>query len=263
MYKSKNTSFLDRIANKTAVEQSSNKDTALLLSAPERREEIDILKKIGLSAHIEEVEATLNDANRVKITSEKYNNRKVYYGHQIKKLCSEYDLKMLRADSFKGKIPKEIGQSILDFIKENTSIHEKSETRTVEKTDLDIVESSFFIVTTRDSFKGYKMESATLFYREGGGNYRGAEEKEVFVEIFSWGKPYSNNYGQAFLDIFRDGKDSNWNIVTFIVSAVVFLCTLFSEFSVPFYWIAAYLLSVIILLLSTTNKSSKWNQVEN
>ena len=262
MYKSKNTSFLDRIANKTAVEQSSNKDTALLLSAPERKEEIDILKKIGLSAHIEKVEAILNDDNRIKIISEKY-GRKVYYGHQIKKLCEEYDLRMLRADSFRGKIPEEIGQSILDFIKENTFTHEASESRTVEKTNLDIVESSFYIVTTMNTFRGKKMESATLFYREGGGSYRGAEEKDVFVEIFSWGKPYSNNYGQAFLDIFRDEKDVNWNIVTFIVSIVVFICTLFTEFSVPFYWLAAYILSVIILLFSTLTKNSKWNQIDN
>jgi hypothetical protein len=170
---------------------------------------------------------------------------------------------MLRADSFKGKLPKEIGQSILDFIKENTFSHEKNENRTVEKTNLDIVESSFFIVTTRRSFKGEKMESATLFYREGGGNYGRAEENNVFVEIFSWGKPYSNNYGETFLDIFRDKKDANFNIGTFIISFAAFFIMIFRESSCPYFWVVMYVLSVIILISSTYNKNSEWNREEN
>ncbi len=259
----KNISILDKMVSKTAVEQNPNKETMLMLSAPERKDEIEILKKIGLSSHIYEVEATLNDVNRIKIVSEKY-GRKAYYGHQIKELCEEYDLKMLRADSFKGKLPKEIGQSILDFIKENTFTQEKSETRTVEKTNLDIVESSFFIVTTKKSFQGAKMESATLFYREGGGSYDRADENNVFVEVYSWGKPYSNKLGNSFIDIFLDGEELNWNILTFIVLGVMFIVSLSIDKSLPYVYVFLYVISTIILLCSIyKNNNSKWNRQEN
>lgn len=263
MYIDKNTSLLDKRVNKTSIEQSSNKETMLMLSAPERKDEIEILKKIGLSSHIEKVEAALNDVNRLKIVSDKF-GRKTYYGHQIKDLCFEYDLKMLRADNFKGRLPVEIGQSLLDFIKESTFTQEKSETRTIEKTNLDIVESSFFIVTTKKSFQGSKMESATLFYREGGGHYNSAGESEVFVEVVSWGKPYTNNLGEAFTDIFVDKKEFNWNLGTFILLGVSFIISLFKDVSFSYWWVFLYITSCLILLFSTfNNKKSLWNQIEN
>lgn len=259
----KNISLLDKRVKKTVAEQSSNKETMLMLSAPERKEEIEILKKIGLSTHIQEVEATLNDVNRLRIVSEKF-GRKTYYGHQIKELCDEYDLKFLRADSFKGKLPTEVGQSILDFIKENTFTQEKNENRTIEKTDLDIVESSFFVLSTRKSFAGTEMKSATLFYRENKGDYRQAESRDVFIEIHSWGKPYSNNVNGCLADIFNDGDEVNFNIFVFIVLAVSFICGLFFNTSLPYWYSFLYVVSVFILSISTyKSKKSKWNQVEN
>lgn len=259
----KNISLLDKMVNKTTVEQSSNKETMLMLSAPERKEEVEILKKIGLDTHIQEVEATLNDVNRIKIISEKL-GRKAYYGHQIKDLCVEYDLKLLRADSFRGKLPKEVGQNVLNFIKENTFTQEKNENRTVEKTNLNIVESSFFVLSTKKSFQGQVIESATLFYRENEGNYRQAEDKDVFVEIFSWGKPYKTNMGNSFIDIFTNGENPNFNILTFLILTVTFIVSLFDDSSNPYFFTVLYVASALILLFSTyKTKKSKWNQQEN
>lgn len=101
-------------------------------------------------------------------------------------MCNENNLRLLRADSFKGKVPIElIGQETLKFIEENTRevVEEKRKSDLVargfteneeneivyEKTtkkvvDVTITERSFFILSTTESFKGKQIESATLFY---------------------------------------------------------------------------------------------------
>ena len=191
--------LLDKLSKKEKVEQSKDKsssDTLLLLADNSKSKEIEILKTIGLDHHIREVEKIKNNSTRIQIIENTY-NRPIYTGEQIKKLCNEYGLRILRADSFKAKTPAFVGEEVLKFIAENSNEvvanEETGRTRTVS--DLHIGESSFFILSTNRSFNGESIESATLFYREKSSNshYNRVYEKDIFVEVCSWGKSFDNS----------------------------------------------------------------------
>lgn len=261
----KNIRLLDRIADKTKLESKPNADTMLLLAAPERKAEVDILRQIGLDTHIRQVEKVVNDATRLQIVGDKL-GRKTYYGQQIKELCISNELRITRADNFKGKLPEEVGKAILKFIEENTHTQEKNEHRSVTKTDLNIVESSFFIMTSKEYIEGQLLDNATLFYREASSSsaYSSVETHDVLVEVFSWGEPYSPTILDTLSDIFKDGQEFNYNGVTIAISLVVFIANCFCDFSFPYFWVFAYIISAFIILFSSFKTKEKlWNQLGN
>ena len=123
MSANKTSLLLEKVSKKEKIVRENDlvsNDTLLLLANNEKQQEVNILKQIGLDSHIREVENKHNDLTRIEVIQRKY-NRNVYTGKQLKQVCNENNLRLLRADSFKGKVPVElIGQETLKFIEENT-----------------------------------------------------------------------------------------------------------------------------------------------
>lgn len=253
--------LLDKASKKEKVEQSKDKtsaDTLLLLADNSKSKEIEILKTIGLDHHIREVEKVKNDLTRIQVIEETY-NRPVYTGTQIKKLCNQYGLRILRADSFKAKTPVFVGEKVLKFIAENTkevvANEETGRKRTVS--DLHITESSFFILSTNRSFKGKSIESATLFYREKkykDQHYHKASEQDIFVEICSWGKSFDTSLETIF-DFTTCSEDrAGWLIVPMIISLISLIVSLSMDQNMNYLFLTGFILSTFVMLLSDSSK---------
>ena len=174
MSTNKTSLLLEKVSKKEKIVREndlSSNDTLLLLANNEKKQEVNILKQIGLDSHIREVETKHNDLTRIEVIQRKY-NRNVYAGKQLKQVCNENNLRLLRADSFKGKVPVElIGQETLKFIEENTrEVTEKKRKKsdlvargyeeneiiykeiTKKVVDVTVTERSFFILSTTKSF---------------------------------------------------------------------------------------------------------------
>ena len=255
--------LLDKASKKEKVEQSKDKtsaDTLLLLADNSKSKEIEILKTIGLDHHIREVEKIKNDLTRIQVIEQTY-NRPVYTGEQIKKLCNQYGLRILRADSFKAKTPVFVGEKVLEFIAENTqevvANEETGRKRTVS--DLHITESSFFILSTNRSFKGQSIESATLFYREKKNDqwYDRASEQDIFIEICSWGKSFDTSLETIFDFVTCSEDRGGWIIVAFIVSLIALFVSLFIDQNLNYLFLTGFILSTIVMLISDSSKYFK------
>ena len=293
MSANKTSLLLEKVSKKEKIVRENDlvsNDTLLLLANNEKQQEVNILKQIGLDSHIREVETKHNDITRIEVIQRKY-NRNVYTGKQLKQVCNENNLRLLRADSFKGKVPVElIGQETLKFIEENTrevveqkrkksdlvarGFTENEENEIVyEKTtkkvvDVTVTERSFFILSTTKSFKGKQIESATLFYREDSSRYdiNYASKDDIFVEICSWGKTFNNNF--TFMSYIthchKDGSIGIWTAFCIALALLGVALAFFKDANVN------YLLSTIlfvnafgILAESDTNYFNQWNQYEN
>ena len=252
--------LLDKASKKEKIEQSKDKtsaDTLLLLADNSKSKEVEILKTIGLDHHIREVEKVKNDLTRIQVIKQTY-NRPVYTGEQIKKLYNQYGLRILRADSFKAKTPIFVGEKVLEFIAENTqevvANEETGRKRTVS--DLHITESSFFILTTNRSFNGKSIESATLFYREkrDDQHYYKASEKDIFVEICSWGKSFDTSLKTIFDFVTCSEDRGGWIIAAFIVSLIALFVSLFIDQNVNYLFLTGFIISTFVMLVSDSSK---------
>lgn len=285
MSANKTSLLLEKVSKKEKIVREndlSSNDTLLLLANNEKQQEVNILKQIGLDSHIREVKTKHNDLTRIEIIQRKY-NRNVYTGVQLKQVCNENNLRLLRADSFKGKVPVElIGQETLKFIEENTrEVVERKRKKdgddildengdfvyaevTKKVVDVTVTERSFFILSTTKSFKGKKIESATLFYREDSSRYdiNKASEDDIFVEICSWGKTFNNNF--TFINYIthchEDGGIGIWTAVCIASALLGVTIAFFKDANVN------YLLSIIlfinafgILAESDENYFKQWN----
>jgi hypothetical protein len=255
--------LLDKLSKKEKVEQSKDKsssDTLLLLADNSKSKEIEILKTIGLDYHIKEVEKIKNDSSRIQIIESTY-NRPVYTGQQIKKLCNQYGLRILRADSFKAKTPTFVGEEILKFVAENSkevvANEETGRTRTVS--ELHIGESSFFILSTNRSFNGESLESATLFYREKHENqhYYNANEEGIFVEVCSWGKSFDNSLTNI-VDFTLCSEDrGSWIIIPMILCLISLIVSLFIDQNMNYLFLTGFILSTVVMLVSDSSQYFK------
>ena len=293
MSTNKTSLLLEKVSKKEKIVREndlSSNDTLLLLANNEKQQEVNILKQIGLDSHIREVQTKHNDLTRIQVIERKY-NRNVYTGLQLKQVCNENNLRLLRADSFKGKVPVElIGQETLKFIEENTRevVEEKRvkkqnshseeyvrdekdhfvyEKITKKVVDVTVTERSFFILSTTKSFKGKKIESATLFYREDNDRYdiNYASEEDIFVEICSWGKTFNNNF--TFMDYIthchEDGGIGIWTAICISIAFVAIIIAFFNDVNIN------YLLSIIlftnafgILFEGDSDYFNTWNSYE-
>jgi hypothetical protein len=255
--------LLDKLSKKEKVEQSKDKnssDTLLLLADNSKSKEIEILKTIGLDHHIKEVEKVKNDSTRIQVIEERY-NRPVYTGEQIKKLCNQYGLRILRADSFKAKTPIFVGEEILKFIAENTqevvANEETGRKRTVS--DLHIGESSFFILSTNRSFNGESIESATLFYREKreDQHYYCANEQDIFVEVCSWGKSFNNSLSNVLDFTFCSEERIGWIFIPMLVCLIALIIALFFDKNLNYLFLTGFILSTVVMLVSDSSEYFK------
>lgn len=226
--------------------ETKEHETLLLLSNTDNDEKIKILKKIGLDSHLRTVEKKHDNLLRNQILSNKY-GKNSYSGLEIMNLCNDNCLVIRRADSFKNKVPEIVAEKILEFIAENTKTNNKG----ITKTDLHIGESSFFILTTKDSFNGDSFDSATLFYREQSdySHYNSINTTDNLIEIYSWGKPINSSITYGLDELFQDEGLSTLLIITLIVYLSALLSSFFKVVSVPIIITLAFLLSFIPILV--------------
>lgn len=245
---------LDKIS-KTNNLTKKEETNLLLLNAPERSEEIEILKKIGLDNNIKKLETISNGSNRLRILSEKY-NRKTYSGEQLKDFCSKKGYQLRRADSFKGSVSLEIGKAILEFAKENEVTNELGEGRIVTKTTIDLVESKFYILAPVQTFFTQEFyKSITLFYNEKPENYEKAEERDTFVEIKSWNNKipwYKYLFNELFYSFSTDSGILNSICIFGFIIMFIFGC----EYTLT----APFILLIISTLIANFNIEKNWNQ---
>jgi len=289
MSTNKTSLLLEKISKKEKIVREndlSSNDTLLLLANNEKQQEVNILKKIGLDSHIREVQTKHNDLTRIQIIEQKY-NRNVYTGQQLKQVCGENNLRLLRADSFKGKVPVElIGQETLKFIEENTRevterkydrngndiLHENGDFVYAEITkkvvDVTVTERSFFILSTTKSFKGKKIESATLFYREDNDRYdiNKASEEDIFVEICSWGKTFNNKF--TFMNYITychsDGGIGVWTAFSVAVALISVFIAFFHDTNINILLLLILIVNAFgILFESDYDYFKQWNRYEN
>ena len=293
MSANKTSLLLEKVSKKEKIVRENDlvsNDTLLLLANNEKQQEVNILKQIGLDSHIREVETKHNDITRIEVIQRKY-NRNVYTGKQLKQVCNENNLRLLRADSFKGKVPVElIGQETLKFIEENTRevVEQKRkksdlvargyteneeneivyEEITKKVVDVTVTERSFFILSTTKSFKGKQIESATLFYREDSDRYdiNYASEEDIFVEICSWGKTFDNNF--TFMSYIthchEDGGIGIWTAVCITSALLGVVIAFFKDANINYLLLIILFINAFgILAESDENYFNQWNQYEN
>lgn len=293
MSANKTSLLLEKVSKKEKIVRENDlvsNDTLLLLANNEKQQEVNILKQIGLDSHIREVETKHNDVIRIEVIQRKY-NRNVYTGKQLKQVCNENNLRLLRADSFKGKVPVElIGQETLKFIEENTRevVEQKFkrsrnvggnfeldddgeriiEEITKKVVDVTITERSFFILSTTKSFKGKQIESATLFYREDSSHYdiNKASEKDIFVEICSWGKTFDNNF--TFMSYIthchEDGGIGIWTSICIALALLGIIVAFFKDANINYLLLTILFVNAFgVLAESDTNYFNQWNEYEN
>lgn len=293
MSANKTSLLLEKVSKKEKIVRENDlisNDTLLLLANNEKQQEVNILKQIGLDSHIREVETKHNDVTRIKVIQRKY-NRNVYTGKQLKQVCNENNLRLLRADSFKGKVPVElIGQETLKFIEENTRevveqkrkksdlvardyteneeneiVYEKITKKVV---DVTVTERSFFILSTTKSFKGKQIESATLFYREDTDRYdiKYASENDMFVEICSWGKTFNNNFTfvSYITHTHSDGGIGIWTTICIALALLGVVIAFFRDNNINYLLLTILFVNAFgILAESDTDYFNQWNQYEN
>lgn len=292
MSANKTSLLLEKISKKEKIVRENDlvsNNTLLLLANNEKQQEVNILKQIGLDSHIREVQTKHNDVTRIEVIQRKY-NRNVYTGKQLKQVCNENNLRLLRADSFKGKVPVElIGQETLKFIEENTrevveekykrsrnvgedfELDEKGK-RIIEKitkkvVDVTVTERSFFILSTTKSFKGKQIESATLFYREDSSRYdiNKASEDDIFVEICSWGKTFDNNFTfvSYITHTHNDGGIGIWTLVSIALALFGITAAFFKDANINYLLLTILFVNAFgILAESDADYFNQWNQYE-
>ena len=289
MSANKTSLLLEKVSKKEKIVRENDlvsNDTLLLLANNEKQQEVNILKQIGLDSHIREVETKHNDVTRIEVIQRKY-NRNVYTGKQLKQVCNENNLRLLRADSFKGKVPVElIGQETLKFIEENTrevveekykrsrnigedfELDEKGkhiiEKITKKVVDVTVTERSFFILSTTKSFKGKQIESATLFYREDSNRYdiNYASEDDIFVEICSWGKTFDNNF--TFMSYIthchEDGGIGIWTSICIATALLGVTVAFFKDANINYLLLTILFVNAFgILAESDADYFNQWN----
>lgn len=261
----KNSFLLDEMSKRNKIIENNDsltKSAVLLLENPsDNVEEIRILRTIGLDKHIRKVETRKNDIQRVEILKKKY-NRNIFTGKELKTLCVNQGLLLRRADTYEGEIPLELSIALLDFVKENKRIVETEDGRKRDLSDLHLSESSFFILSTKKSFNGKKIESATLFYRDTESknhNYDTAREEDIFVQIESWGDNFKTTW--RFLDFISSNDSMSFNLlVTMILSVVFTIMGFLKDWNINYLLTIAIMLSFFTTMLSSSDQYfRKWN----
>lgn len=229
MTKNKNTFNLDKVSEFNNVVASKEKQ--LLLEAP--TENLEIVKAIHLTHHLNKIEEERNKLAKYSHFKEQFESN-VYSGADIKKLCNTYDLKLCRAEQFKGDINSELIEKINQFYKAHEYEIEKlkedgSVKKVVKKSKVNTTPRNFYILAPSECFlkDSSNCENVTLFYREHSDTYE-ANEQDMFVEVHTWGnnyselrkiKPYLNTYKY---DYNTDAVSVRSVNIMFILLAIVF-----------------------------------------
>lgn len=252
---SKNILNLDKISKKDRSETVKNvSDTLLLLQGNEIPEEIKILKQIGLDRHIQEAENADKHIKKFTVYEQKY-GRNVYAGSQIKKYCEKNGYRMIRVDRFQYEIPLEVGKAIINFKDEHT-FDKIRESEVIKVSKIDLQTTNFFLLTSIQATNGAPIKSATLFYREEYDRdfYDKATERDMFIEVYSWGKPGNDK------NLFWYYVKATDNLILFpiIFILLALACVVFSTNSHGLLLFLAICSAVSILSFNKPN-FFKWN----
>lgn len=191
MVQNKNILTLDRISKKDKSESAKEvTDVLLLMQTNEKAEEIEMLKKIGLDTHIRQAERVQQNIQRFTVLEQKF-GRNVYSAAQVKAYCESNAYKVIRVDKFKHEVPVVVGEEIIKFAKEHTSTHKRNEDSTIERVNINLQTSHFFLLTSIQSINGAPVKAATLFYREEYHHdwWDKLREEDMLIEVHSWGVP--------------------------------------------------------------------------
>lgn len=273
MLKNKNISVLDKLVKTEQIisEKSlSTKTSTLLLEGP--KENLDILKKIGLDHHIEINKQKIHEKNSVEMLSQIYGG-KVYLGKDLKQVCNLYDLKLCPAKDHKGLPSEDIAEKIKTFMDNNSEQvpDKKNEGQTITKSKINLVYSNFFILAPSEEFlkTSTKSTACTLFYREeyDGNDYQ-ARPNERFIEIYSWGNSYSSlrmfNHMYNTYE-YNTGEDITVRSAVTLASIGLFVVLLVGIFT-PFFntSVVLSLFLLMIIFFNSVNNNiihyDKWNQ---
>ena len=273
MFKNKNTSLLEQYSNKENIIFKNKNDKGTLLLLEKNEENTQILKTIGFDNYISKVEKEVHLKNSKNVLTELY-NKPAYLGNEIKKLCNDYDLVITKVSNYKGAPFKDLPQIIQSFIDDNSedvvipekiksekvyydgySLDEKQRDKEfpyedsdgkykretiiipekiVKKSKIKTGYSNWFVMVPRESVLKFTNNTCcTLFYRDNDDS-GDISVNDVFTEVYSWGKSYSNirkyNYFLKSIDFKKENiglrtldKDNADNFGFFVVVLTLIL----------------------------------------
>lgn len=198
---------LDRNRSNTQNTAESLVNEVKLLMDESARRERDALYVAGLTAHIEQVE----NAKGTEITRQKnetaYGER-TFTEAELKAICVKYDLRMLRAKLFNGKLDGEVAPKLARFIENN-------------KYEIGNQSGNFFVIAPPNSFKLSKRPvkvrdvDPVLLYK--------VPKEDQYVFVHKWGRDFT--LWRRFLGMFYSSVFSMWAIsssVMLFVSGVLY-----------------------------------------
>lgn len=227
----------------------------LLTSGGENQEAIEALKAIGLDSHLNNEMKEASKNKELLLASEKF-TQDVFKGQDIQDLCVTYDLKLLPAENYRGPVSLDVGKEIIKFKKQYTKKKKRSESsEEIEVSEINLQHYSFFVLT--DDFK--KGTSVTLFYRpDSEWGHTRAKVEDVFVEVASFGKPFSDI--RRFYSIFDKGENL-FSLILFSIITMIFGFGLLFQKDIT--WLITALGVTLTICLSTNNYNRikhNWNE---
>ena len=219
-----------------------------------------VLETLGLDHQIKYSKKLESDYNRSKIAEKMY-KRKSYSGEEIKKICNDYDLKMLPTSYYNGEIPSDLARIVSEFCKEN---------------DILIKPNCFFILAPTEMFRTVKHVpiklDPILFYREPdkySSHNNKADKNDTFVNIHYWGNDFSPfrkfNYLLSRYARYDDDWSNRSRSILLLSIFIVFLLVNFLPFYIPITIELAILipLTIVITGISLNYKNKYLNKLWN
>jgi hypothetical protein len=189
-----------------------------------------------------------NDVKRTAMAESIYGTIS-FLGKDLKKLCVEYDLKLLPTSYYNGDVPIEVARLVDDFC---------------EKHSVMANDQNFFILAPSEMFNNEKHIPRNLdpilFYREKKDNgYRSsnfAVESDLFTQIHNWGNDFSFARKYRFLlSTYKDSRDDISNRRLFIISMIIFLTLFITSIllATPFMAVCGVIISYVTCLITNKN----------
>lgn len=249
----KNTLKLKEIRRSNAATSSLSKefsDDTLLLTSGENLEELEVLRSIGLTKHLQKEIDHASKVNEISLKENKY-NRNIYTYDDVKQFCYDYDLKIRMASEYKGPVSLDIAREIIKLTKSHVTTHKRNENaKEIVKSEITLNDSNFWIITN-DFNKG---KSVTLLYRENidTNRYYSSEvnKNDVFIEVASFGKPFSDFRKMRSLSYSTSPATPAW-LMLIVLLSIVFTCL-----NLAIHWILL-LVSIICVTSVTTITDDK------
>lgn len=201
----------------------------------------EVLRQLGLDHQIEYSNKLQQDVKRSELAQQRY-NKSVYSGSEIKKLCNEYDLRLLPARDYNGSIPVDLARKVKEFCDDQ---------------DIIVRQNSFFVLAPVEQFKTIKHvpinADPILFYSDGSAesrtSYRSeASTSDTFVNVHYWGNDFTSIRKFRWLfNTYRYSSDQFSNLFRTAICAVIFSLCLWISLSSAYMFLGATLLGLVVI----------------